>query len=153
MFTQNEWRYLIQQRPHANKLHAHAKIPQEYDYIYGIIVLPDDGDTTLIYKEIDYNDPEAYLNYDPSVPTYTLAEWRQLEAKGWSVVIVWECELAKAKFDGTVERVSAEIIANGDIFRRHRVERRAQREERSKVLKAAKQRQQALMEEIGFKPR
>lgn len=82
MFTQNEWRYLIQQRPHANKLHAHAKIPREYDYIYGVIVLPDDGDTTLIYKEIDYNDPEAYLNYDPSVPTYTLAEWRQLEAKG-----------------------------------------------------------------------
>lgn len=82
MFTQNEWRYLIQQRPHANKLHAHAKIPREYDYIYGVIILPDDGDTTLIYKEIDYNDPEAYLNYDPSVPTYTLAEWRQLEAKG-----------------------------------------------------------------------
>ena len=79
--------------------------------------------------------------------------WRQLEAKGWYVIIVWECELVKAKFDGTVERVSAEIIANGDIYRRHRVERRAQKEERSKELKAAKQRQQALMEEIGFKRR
>ena len=38
--------------------------------------------------------------------------WRQLEAKGWSVVIVWECELVKAKFDGTVERASQGISSS-----------------------------------------
>ena len=29
--------------------------------------------------------------------------WRKLEAKGWSVEIVWECKLVKAKFADTVE--------------------------------------------------
>lgn len=54
--------------------------------------------------------------------------WRKLEAKGWSVVIVWECELVKAKFDGTVERVTGEIIENGELYRKHRQERREARE-------------------------
>ena len=30
--------------------------------------------------------------------------WRQLEAKGWYVLIVWECELKKARYDDTVNR-------------------------------------------------
>lgn len=56
--------------------------------------------------------------------------WRKLEAKGWSVVIVWECELVKAKFAGTVERVTVEIIENGNLYRKHRQERREAREQR-----------------------
>lgn len=65
--------------------------------------------------------------------------WRKLEAKGWSVVIVWECELVKAKFDGTVERVTGEIIENGELYRKHRQERREARELR---------RQEQIMAEI-----
>ena len=42
--------------------------------------------------------------------------WRQLEAKGWSVIIVWECQLKKAYFEGTIERVKAEIIRNGEKY-------------------------------------
>ncbi len=75
--------------------------------------------------------------------------WRQLEAKGWSVVIVWECELVKAKFDGTVDRVAAEILANSEMHRRHSEERREERAKRRKEQKAARERRQELMQEIS----
>ena len=76
--------------------------------------------------------------------------WRQLEAKGWSVVIVWECELVKAKFDGTVERVAAEIIEDGELYRMRRIERCEAREQRRQERKDAEARRQALMEEISL---
>jgi len=76
--------------------------------------------------------------------------WRQLEAKGWSVVIVWECELVKAKFDGTVERVAAEIIEDGELYRKRRIERCEAREQRRQERKDAEARRQALMEEISL---
>lgn len=76
--------------------------------------------------------------------------WRQLEAKGWSVVIVWECELVKAKFDGTVERVASEIIEDGDLYRKRRIERREAREQMRQDRKEAEARRQALMKEISL---
>ena len=76
--------------------------------------------------------------------------WRQLEAKGWSVVIVWECELVKAKFDGTVERVANEIIEDGDLYLKRRIERREAREQMRQDRKEAEARRQALMEEISL---
>lgn len=54
--------------------------------------------------------------------------WRQLEAKGWSVLIVWECELKKAVLNATVNRVQAEILANGEAHRIAAEERRKARE-------------------------
>lgn len=53
---------------------------------------------------------------------------RQLEAKGWSVIIVWECELKKAVLDATISRVQAEILANGEAHRIAAEERRKARE-------------------------
>lgn len=74
--------------------------------------------------------------------------WRKLEAKGWSVVIVWECELVKAKFADTVERVTVEIIGNGDLYRKHRQERREARELRLQERKKAEKKRVSLMVEI-----
>ena len=42
--------------------------------------------------------------------------WRQLEAKGWNVIIVWECELNKSKFPDTLLRVTDELQNNLDSF-------------------------------------
>ena len=42
--------------------------------------------------------------------------WRQLEAKGWSVIIVWECRLKKNVFQDTVSLVEEEILRNGQIL-------------------------------------
>lgn len=74
--------------------------------------------------------------------------WRKLEAKGWSVVIVWECELVKAKFAGTVERVTVEIIENGNLYRKHRQERREAREQRLQERIMSETKKDSLMAEI-----
>lgn len=74
--------------------------------------------------------------------------WRKLEAKGWSVVIVWECQLKKANLDDTVARVSAEIVRNGEAYRAAQEERRKAREEYRQERKARKEREQALLKEV-----
>lgn len=55
--------------------------------------------------------------------------WRQLEAKDWSVIIVWECELKKERFAETVKRVEKEIISNGELYRYYEEERRLNRQQ------------------------
>lgn len=55
--------------------------------------------------------------------------WRQLEAKGWAVVIVWECELEKKRFDDTVSKVEKEIIENGRLYEHRRLERKTIRKQ------------------------
>ena len=54
--------------------------------------------------------------------------WRQLEAKGWSVIIVWECELKKEQFEETIKRVEKEILSNGESYRLQKEERRKERD-------------------------
>lgn len=74
--------------------------------------------------------------------------WRQLEAKGWYVLIVWECELKKAMLEGTVERVASTLNHNRNTFlylqRARRKARALYREER----RQRKERESALKEEL-----
>ncbi len=74
--------------------------------------------------------------------------WRKLEAKGWSVIIVWECQLKKANLDETIDRVAAEIIQNGVDYRAAKEERRIAREAYLRDMKARKEREQALFAEV-----
>lgn len=74
--------------------------------------------------------------------------WRRLEAKGWSVIIVWECQLKKANLDDTVVRVAEEIVRNGEAYRAAQEERRKVREEYRQERKERKQREDALMRAI-----
>ena len=74
--------------------------------------------------------------------------WRKLEAKGWSVIIVWECQLKKANLDQTVARVAAEIIRNGDTYRAAKEERRMAREEYLQARKEQKERELAVLKEV-----
>ena len=55
--------------------------------------------------------------------------WRKLEAKGWMVIIVWECELAKSRLDKTVMRVESEILENGRHYQSLRAERQSIKEQ------------------------
>ncbi len=75
--------------------------------------------------------------------------WRQLEAKGWSVVIVWECEIEKKRFSETMERVEKEIIANGILFRERQQERRIMRKLRFSERMAQKEKYEALRAELS----
>lgn len=74
--------------------------------------------------------------------------WRQLEAKDWAVVIVWECQLKKAVLNETIARVEAEIISNGDIYRQAKEDRRKAREEYRIEMRSRKEREAALKVEL-----
>ncbi len=67
--------------------------------------------------------------------------WRKLEAKGWSVIIVWECELEKSRLEETVFKVAQEIKENGELFNQRKEERRIERE-RWRIERAAKRSRQ-----------
>ena len=74
--------------------------------------------------------------------------WRKLEAKGWSVIIVWECQLKKANLAETVGRVADEIIRNGELYRAALEERRIAREAYLREREEKKKREQSLLKEI-----
>ena len=74
--------------------------------------------------------------------------WRKLEAKGWSVIIVWECQLKKANLDETVERVAEEIVQSGEAYRAALEERKKAREEYRLERIARKEREKELRAEV-----
>ena len=74
--------------------------------------------------------------------------WRQLEAKGWSVIIVWECQLKKAVMEETIHQVEAEILHNGEILRSAQDDRRKARKEYRQEMKARKEREAVLKAEL-----
>lgn len=55
--------------------------------------------------------------------------WRALEAKGWFVIIVWECELMETIFDKTLSSVERALIANGKQYHRQIEDRRLIRQQ------------------------
>lgn len=75
--------------------------------------------------------------------------WRELESKGWSVVIVWECELEKKQFNETIVRVEREIKENGHQFLLHKEQRRRLRDERRTEKREREQRIAELLAEIN----
>ncbi len=77
--------------------------------------------------------------------------WRKLEAKGWSVIIVWECELEKNRLPDTIAHVSAEIKANGALYQQRKAERKAERERRRKERAREKAELEAREKEISKK--
>jgi DNA mismatch endonuclease (patch repair protein) len=76
--------------------------------------------------------------------------WRRLEAKGWNVIIAWECELKKGRIEETVERVAGEIVRNGKAYHLEQEERQKAREEYRHERKALKEKEQALLGEVAL---
>ena len=74
--------------------------------------------------------------------------WRKLEAKGWSVIIVWECQLKKANLNETIDRVAAEIVRNGKAYLATKEERKKALEEYRREREERKKREQSLLEEV-----
>ena len=74
--------------------------------------------------------------------------WRQQEAKGWSVIIVWECQLKKAAFEETVGRVRNEILRNGEAYRSAQEERRRSLDAWRKMRKAKREKESTLKAEL-----
>ena len=76
--------------------------------------------------------------------------WRRLEALGWSVIIVWECQLENKALNKTISRVESEILSNGDLYRRHKEERKLLREQRIIECRKKKERVKALNAEVKY---
>lgn len=74
--------------------------------------------------------------------------WRKLEAKGWNVIIVWECQLKKVILDETINRVTSEIIRNRETYLVVQEDRRKAKEEYRLERKAKMEREQSLLEEV-----
>ena len=74
--------------------------------------------------------------------------WRKLEAKGWSVIIVWECQLKKANLEETIKRVADEIVRNGEAYRAAQEERKKAQDEYRRERRERKEREQSLLEEV-----
>ena len=74
--------------------------------------------------------------------------WRQLEAKGWAVIIVWECQLKKAVLKETIRRVEEEIHLNGQQYQKAREERKAFRLAYQEERKALREKESALRAEL-----
>ena len=77
--------------------------------------------------------------------------WRQLEAKGWFVIIVWECQLKKAHLAETVEAVAKEIRHNGELYLAAKSERRKAQEAYQAEQRAKKEKEAALLSELHSK--
>ena len=71
-----------------------------------------------------------------------------MEAKGWSVIIVWECQLKKANLEETINRVADEIVRNGESYRIAQEERKKAREKYRRERRERKEREQSLLEEV-----
>ncbi len=74
--------------------------------------------------------------------------WRQLEAKGWFVIIVWECELKKYRFEDTVNSVATEIVRNGNTYQYIQTARKKARVLYMEEQKTRKEREAALKAEL-----
>lgn len=74
--------------------------------------------------------------------------WRKLEAKGWNVIIVWECQLKKANLEETIDRVAGEIVRNGEAYRAVQEERKKAQEEYRRERREWKEREKSLLEEV-----
>ena len=74
--------------------------------------------------------------------------WRQLEAKGWFVIVVWECQLKRAKYEETINCVVSEILKNGESYRISQEDRRLARESYRNERRESHKREEILMQEI-----
>ena len=77
--------------------------------------------------------------------------WRQLEAKGWFVIIVWECELKKSKLEATMANVAATIVQNGNTYNNLQSDRKKARALYQEERRRQKEKEQALTEELHQK--
>ena len=76
-------------------------------------------------------------------------DWRELEAKGWFVIIVWECELEKRRYQGTILRVVSEIINNRTLYLKWQNERKEEKKRRKVEVSKQKAVMQSHLEELS----
>ena len=80
-----------------------------------------------------------------------LRDYRDLDAKGWHVIVVWECELSKLTIDATVERIVEQLSENRADWLAQLADRRKRREEWQDELRRRKEHSALLLSSISIK--
>lgn len=75
----------------------------------------------------------------------------RLEAHGWKVITVWECQLKKDRRETTLAALREQILHNGRLFAAETASRRAARLAYRAELRARKARHAALRQELSGK--
>lgn len=68
-----------------------------------------------------------------------LREYAFLESKGWCVIFVWECELAKADFRHTISEIQLLLDTNRESWLEEMADRRRRREEWEEEMRKRKE--------------
>ena len=76
-----------------------------------------------------------------------------LEAMGWKVLTIWECDLKKDRHNDTLPSLAEQIRHNGASYASEQAQRRESNAEHRTMLKAAQERYDSLMKELGLSKR
>lgn len=69
-----------------------------------------------------------------------LRDYAFLESLGWSVIVVWECELKKERIDDTIASVRKQLDVNREFWIAEQSDRRQRREEWQAEIRKRKER-------------
>ena len=69
---------------------------------------------------------------------------------GWKVVTVWECGLKKDMREGTLHALAGQIRCNGAAYNSEQAQRRERNAEHRARIKAARERYESMMAELGL---
>ena len=73
-----------------------------------------------------------------------------LNTMGWRIITVWECELKKDRREGTLHALAEQIRCNGAAYNSEQAQRRERNAEHRARIKAARERYESMMAELGL---
>lgn len=77
-----------------------------------------------------------------------LRDYTFLESRGWRVIVVWECELAKANLRHTVSEIQRQLDINRESWLEEMTDRRERREEWREEIRRRKEREMFLTKQM-----
>jgi len=78
-----------------------------------------------------------------------LRNYRDLEARGWRTMVVWECELTSREMPETLRRVQEQLDLNKQSHEAEMQDRRTRREQWKAELRRRKEREAEILQEIN----
>ena len=77
-----------------------------------------------------------------------LCNYRDLEAKGWRVIVVWECELGRKDWVNTVDQIKQQLDSNRQEWLTEKADRRKRREEWLEEMRRRKESRDAILQSL-----
>ena len=78
-----------------------------------------------------------------------LRNYTFLESLGWRVIVIWECELAKANLQHTVSEIQQQLDISRESWLEEMDDRRERREEWREEMRRRKEREREAKNEVG----